>query len=78
MKDKNYDFFVKNFEDLYQKYKDKFIVIKEEVVIGVYDTFDDAYNSSIKVAELGTFLIQQCSKAENTVGNFYSNNVVFA
>lgn len=79
MCDSNYDFFSSNIDSLCQKYENKYVVIKNQSIIGVYDSFNEAYAETIKKEELGTFLIQLCSKDESkTVNCFYSNNVVFA
>ncbi len=78
MCDLNYVFFKANIDCLCNKYRDKFIVIKDQSVIGFYDTFDEAYNETLKKEELGTFLIQFCSNDESKIVNyFYSNNVSF-
>lgn len=77
MADKNYDFFTDNFDTLYQQYKEKYIVIKDCAVIGSYSSFNDAYTKTIKTEELGTFLIQHCTKEETTIGYFHFNNVAF-
>ena len=78
MCDANYEYYIQNFDSLCTKYLNKHIVIKEQSVIGAYDSFEEAYESTIKTEELGTFLIQFCSKETNNVNHFYSNNVVFA
>ncbi len=78
MVDKNYEFFKNNFDELYKTYADKFIVIKNCEVIGSYDTFDIAYKSTIVSEEIGTFIIQHCSKSDSNINYFHYNNVVFA
>ncbi len=60
----NYDFFEENFEELYQKYPQKYISIKVGRVIGAYDTFEEAIRESLKEHELGTFLVQHCVRRE--------------
>lgn len=75
---KNYDYFKQNFETLYKEYKEKYVVIKNEKIIGVYDNFDMAYNETKKTEELGTFIIQHCTKDKTELGCFYSSNVSFA
>ncbi len=78
MCDKNYSFFLANIEELCEKYHQKYVAIKNEAIIGIYDTFDEAYDKTIATEELGTFLIQQCVKEDASINFFYSNNVVFA
>ena len=77
MCDANYEYYTAKFDDLYAKYAEKFIVLKNSIVIGVYDSFEQAYDETVKTEEIGTFLIQHCTKEENNVNYFYSNNVVF-
>ncbi|MGI6594919.1 MAG: hypothetical protein ACOX24_07610 [Christensenellales bacterium] len=77
MTNKNYEFFKKNFDDLYEKHKDRFVVIKDQAVLAVYDTFDEAYTTTIKTEKLGTFLIQECSDPKNRIAYFYTPNVAF-
>ena len=78
MCDANYEYYIKNFDSLCAKYLNRYIVIKEQSVINTYDSFEEAYDDTIKTEELGTFLIQFCSKEADNVNYFYSNNVVFA
>jgi hypothetical protein len=42
-----YDFYTKNKADLVQKYSGKFIVIKDEEIIGSFDTDSDAYKAGL-------------------------------
>lgn len=78
MVDMNYEFFVSNFDELYKEYADRYIVIKNCKVIGDYDTFDNAYKDTIKNEQIGTFIIQHCSKSDSNINYFHYNNVVFA
>ena len=77
MTSKNYEYFKENFETLYSKYKDKYIVIKDCNIIGVFDSFDEAVTETLKTEKLGEFSIQHCSRDEIEGANFYNNNVVF-
>ena len=78
MSDKNFEYFNENFKVLFEKHADKFLVIKDQSVIGIYDSFDEAYSDTIKREKLGTFLIQLCRNDDTTINQFYSSNVVFA
>ncbi|MCQ2551481.1 MAG: hypothetical protein MJ146_04765 [Clostridia bacterium] len=59
MKEKDYNWFLDNYENLYEKYGSKFIAIKDEKILGVYDSFFDAVkkNNSIK-----DFIVQRLDK----------------
>ncbi|GMO65947.1 MAG: hypothetical protein Ta2D_12200 [Rickettsiales bacterium] len=57
----NWHFFKANFDDLYKKYKDKYIAIKDQKVIGVYDDKHFGLEETKKKEKLGTFDIQWCN-----------------
>ena len=77
MCDSNYEYYLAEFEHIYSKYPNKFVVIKNNEILGSYDTFEDAYNETSKKEKVGTFLIQHCTKDQSNVNFFYSNNVTF-
>lgn len=58
MLEKEYDYFLNNKETLFANYFNRVIVIKDEEVIGDYDTKEEALRETVKEHELGTFLIQ--------------------
>ncbi|GMO56948.1 MAG: hypothetical protein Ta2D_02340 [Rickettsiales bacterium] len=57
----NLEFFKANFDDLYKKYKDKYIAIKDQKVIGVFDNRDFGYDETVKTEKNGTFIVQWCN-----------------
>jgi hypothetical protein len=77
MLEKEFKYYVEHQNELVKKYKGKFIVIKDEVVIGVYDNEVDAYTSSVKDNELGTFLLHECQPGEENYTQTFRNRVIF-
>ncbi|MGN0022930.1 MAG: hypothetical protein ACI352_02750 [Elusimicrobiaceae bacterium] len=77
MINKNYAFFKKNMAVLYAKYGHKFVVIKEEKVIGVYDNEDIALIETLKTEKLGTFIIQELNENEEDNTHHFQYNVYF-
>ena len=60
--DETFDYYLANLETLAEKYKGKYIAIKGHDVLGAYDTFDGALNTTEKQGyQRGTFLIQKAS-----------------
>jgi len=55
-----YNYFQTNLPELFKKYPNKFIVIKRQKILGVYKSFDDAFDKTRIREELGTFIIQEC------------------
>jgi len=77
--DNNYIFFEENLNNLVKEYDGKFVVIKDQCVIGAYDSFDKAYMETTETEELGCFIIQQCTPdALKPSANFAWNNVAFS
>ena len=76
MQIKDYQYFTDNLNSFVQQYSGKYLVIKDQSIIGVYDSFDSAYRVTTITERLGTFIIQHCVEDED-VAHFVSNNVMF-
>lgn len=74
----NYIYFINHLDELLKQYEGKFLVIKDESVIGIYETFDEAYDKTAETEELGTFIIQPCIDEDSDTYTFLSGNVTFA
>jgi hypothetical protein len=57
---KEFQYYLEHQAEFAEKHLGKFIVIKDQKVIGVFDERLEAYNETSKTHALGTFLIQQC------------------
>ncbi|MGH2646774.1 MAG: hypothetical protein ACRDE8_04370 [Ginsengibacter sp.] len=79
MLEKEFQYYLKHQDSLVKKYNGKFIVIKDEKVIGVYNSHSEAYNESLKKEVLGTFLIQHCLPgADSHSQTFHSQVIIHA
>lgn len=56
-----FEYYLKNQDELVEKYNGKVLVIKNHEVIDACNTVMEAYTNTIKNHEPGTFLIQRCS-----------------
>jgi hypothetical protein len=73
MLEKEYEFFQKNKAEFKEKYLRKFVVIKNEQLLGVYSTSAEALAETLKKHKIGTFLIQQIlEKEEDYIQRFHS------
>lgn len=77
MLDKEFSYYRTHQSDLVKKYEGKYIVIKEETVIGVYNTQIEAYTEAKKNQEVGTFLIQHCTPEIIGNAHFFYSRVAF-
>lgn len=52
-------------------------MIKDQKVIGVYDTEIEAYANTVKTQEAGTFLIQECQPGNESYTQTFRTRVIF-
>ncbi len=76
MMEKEFKYYLKHQSELVKKYNGKFIVLKNEKVIGVYDSHSEAYNQTVKKEELGTFLIQHCLPGSESYSQTFHSQVI--
>jgi len=77
MLEKEFQYYLDNQSSFVEKYNGKFIVIKGNEVVGVYDSEIEAYDESGKTHELGTFLIQEVSPGEDNLTQTFRSRVIF-
>lgn len=77
MLDKELQYYIDNQSDLIAKYQGKFLVIKDKMVIGIYNTEIEAYSETVKKHELGTFLIQECQPGDENYTQTFRTRVIF-
>lgn len=78
MLEKEFQYYLDHQAELVEKYNGKFLVIKDEEVIGVYDTDEEAYFQTTQKHEPGTFLIQFCEPGDSSYTQTFHSRVVFA
>ena len=72
MLDTEYSFYKKNMADFNTKYADRFIVIKDETIIGDFETIELAMEEGLRQFEPGTFLVKQCIPEDDQIMRFHS------
>lgn len=79
MLENEFKYYLDNQDELVKKYNNKFIVIKNQTVIGVYESHSDAYNKTVLSEKLGTFLIQHCLPGKDSHSiTFHSQVIIHA
>lgn len=74
-----FKYYIDNQADFVEKYNGKFIVLKNQKVIGIYESHLEAYNETLKTEEIGTFLIQHCIPGTNSfTQTFHSQAIIYA
>lgn len=70
---REFEYFLEHQKEFADKYDGKFIVIKNQGVIGVYDSEIEAVEVTSKTEQLGTFLVQKCEPGDASfTQNFHS------
>ena len=73
---KEFDYFIANQTELVGKYNGKFIVIKDQQVVGVFDSEQEAYSEASGKFELGTFLIQEVKPGSEVYSQTFHSRVI--
>lgn len=58
----DFEWFEEHYEEFQKEYGDAFLAIKNKKVIGVYESYGQGVRETQKTEELGTFIVQECSK----------------
>jgi len=75
--DKEFKYFLDHQSELVNRYNGRYVVIVGQKVVGDYDTETEAYYSSIKKYELGSFIILKCSPGEESYSQHFHSRVTF-
>jgi len=75
---KEFQYYLSHQNELVHQYNGKYVVIKEERVIGAYDSEIEAIEETSKNHEAGTFLVQKCEPGSESYTQTYHSRAVFA
>lgn len=75
--EKEFKYYIKNQKELIKKYDGKYIVIKNEKVIGSYESEIEAIEETSKIEELGTFLVQKCEPGVESYTQTFHSRITF-
>ena len=75
MLESEFRYYLEHQAALAEKHDGKFLVIKDQKVIGTYDDEEEAIKTTSREHELGTFLVQKCSSDPDSVIYTYHSRV---
>ncbi len=75
--EKEFKYYIKNQNKLVKKYNNKYVVIKNEKVIGVYDSVAEAVQKTSKKEQMGNFLVQKCTPGKEDYTETFHSRVGF-
>lgn len=70
---KDFDYFIAHYKEFFEKYGHKFLAIKDQTVLGVYDDEVSAINETSEKYPLGSFIVQECNGDESGYTNYISS-----
>ena len=76
--EKEFNYYIENQNKLLKRYNNKYVVIKNKKVIGVYDSEVKAVQETSKNEPLGTFLVQKCTPGKESYTQTYHSRVIFS
>ncbi len=74
---KEFGYYLQHQDELVKQYNGKFIVIKNNTVIGAYDSELEAVMNTSRQHELGTFLVQKCEPGTSSYTQTYHSRAIF-
>lgn len=74
--EKENKYYTDNQAELVKKFNNKFLVIKDAVIDGVFDTDVEAYKYATSKYELGTFIIKHCLPTKQTTAQYFRTRVL--
>ena len=77
MLEKEFKYYKEHQDELVAQFQGKYLIIKDEQVVAVYDTELEAYSEAKKKFEGGTFLIQQCLPGKSSYTQTFHSRVAF-
>jgi len=77
MLEKEFNYFIDNQDKLVNLYNGKYLVIKGEAVVGVFNTEIEAYLDAVNKFGLGNFLIQKCTQGKEAYTQTFHSRVAF-
>ena len=75
---RDFEYYLKNQDELVKKYNGRVVVIKDCQVIGDYDSELKAVIETSKVHEMGTFMVQKCSPGPDDYTVTFHSRVDFS
>lgn len=73
IQDQDFQWFLDNYDSLFEQYGNKYLAIKDKKIIGVYKTYAEGVKETQKTEELGSFIIQHCNGDESGYTNYISS-----
>ncbi len=75
--EKEFEYYLEHQDELVKKFNGKFVVIKNEEILGAYANQLEAIEKTSEKHELGTFLVQKCEPGDESYTQTFHSRVAF-
>lgn len=75
MQESDYKWFLENYNELFKRFGEVYVAIKNKTILGTYNSYAEGVLSTMKQEPLGTFIVQKCGKDESAYTNYISSMV---
>lgn len=72
----DFQWFLSQYDNLFQRYGHKYFVIQNKKILGVYEDQSQALKSTMNDYVLGSFIVQECNGDESGYTNYIASNEV--
>lgn len=76
LQQKDYEWFLQNYDNLFKKYGVSYLAIKNQQVLGTYNSYAEAVRETEKSEPAGDFIVQFCNGNETGYTNRISSMFV--
>lgn len=73
MQETDFQWFLAHYMDIYNKYGNSYVAIKNQTIIGVYTSYAEGVKKTKLHEKVGTFIIQNCNGNESGYTNYISS-----
>lgn len=73
MQNADYEWFLEHCSELFNKFGNTYLAIKNKTVLGAYSTYAEGVKTTLKTEQIGTFIVQLCGSDESAYTNYISS-----
>lgn len=73
MQNDDYEWFKEHCTELFERFGNSYVAIKDKSVLGVYQTYAEGVRETLKTEQIGTFIVQLCGKDESAYTNYIAS-----
>lgn len=73
MQETDFQWFLEHFSELFEKYGNTYVAIKNKTVIGTYASYAEGVHRTSLTEEIGTFIVQRCGENESAYTDYISS-----